>query len=117
MDDDQDKIEYLDIQLTDITLHSNKLNNPKAWERTVQKTRRSHKPGRLYGKFLRMDKDGTMVLEPPKEMIGKNGKKIVIRAHMPKGGVPIYAGDDLIEKIKAVKKKEDKVRVLKPDHK
>lgn len=115
MNDEQNQIEYLDIQITDFALHSNKLNNPKPWERTVQKSKRSNKPARLYTKILSVEENGTMVLEAPEGMVDKNGKRIVIRAHLPKGGVPIYAGSDLIEKVDAIKKKQNNIRVWKAD--
>lgn len=113
MPSEEDKNKYLDIVLTDIQLHTNKHSHPKPFDRQLAKSLRNGKPGRVYN-----------TLPPPKqspEDIKSNGFKMnlmslpeiqraaveaqkqgkILRVFYPKNGLPVYAGNDTVEFIKA----------------
>lgn len=97
------------IYLTDFIFHHQIPVNPKSWHRTVEKSFRSNKSGRLYGhqaptfKFENGKVEFMLPLPPDMQEQIKNaqaaGKSIVLV--MPEEGVPIYLGKDLMEKVKA----------------
>lgn len=91
------------IPLTDIQLHSNKSANPQSFERKIEKSLKGQKPGRCYGEGLRLNSDGTFEFSIPLPMEIK-GRKVIFA--IPKEGLPIYAGKDLIEKMKSLHKKK-----------
>lgn len=115
MEQTQAKTEYLDIFLTDIQLHAQKMPNPAPLLRAVEKTVRSNKPsGRAYGKISNVNKQNfTMEFSIPLDDAtqarikkAKNeGKKI--RIFMPQRGLNMYLGSDAMEKIAADKRKKD----------
>jgi hypothetical protein len=91
------------ISLTDIQLHSNESNNPQSFERKIKKSIKSQKPERCNAGQFKFNEDGTMEfsIPAPKEL---KGKKIVFA--IPKEGLFVYAGKDLVEKIKSLNKKK-----------
>ena len=91
------------IPLTDIQLHSNENTNPQSFERKIEKCLKSQKPGRCYGEGIKLNSDGTFEFSIPfpKEI---KGRKVVFA--IPKGGIPIYIGNDLREKMKSLHKKK-----------
>lgn len=108
--------EYHDIVFSDIQFHAVEPTNPSPWHRAINKSLRSGMPGRIYSKNFKMEftreKDGAITakfstpipddLNEKVKEIEKTGKKV--RFLLPKKGLPIYLGKDMIEKIKAVRK-------------
>lgn len=107
------KDEYHDVFLTDFQMHVSEPRKPLPWYRAIFKSFRNKKPGRFYVKDAKIDisEDGTFETSIPlppatQEEIKKAriaGKKI--RFIVPEEGVPIFAGKDVIEKIKSDRKK------------
>lgn len=110
------KTEYQDIAFTDIGIHAVEPTKPAPWHRAINKSLRSGMPGRIYSKDFKMElirkKDGSITarfstpipddLNEKIKEIEKTGKKV--RFLLPKKGLPIYSGKDMIEKINAVRK-------------
>ncbi|MBM3206671.1 MAG: hypothetical protein FJZ43_03565 [Candidatus Staskawiczbacteria bacterium] len=103
---------YCDILLTDIQLHTIKPTNPPSLARVIAKFLRNGLPGRIYSTFFQVQKDNkenplrlsiplTKEWEDKVTELEKAGKKI--RFIIPGGGIPIYAGKDMIEFMKAKK--------------
>ena len=105
-------MEYCDIQLTDIQLHILEPRKPQSLLRKVLKSVRNGKPGRAYmhTSNANIDKDGTFSIPLPSETEAKitqglrDGKKI--RFFVPKDGLPILAGKDLVNFIEARNSKQ-----------
>jgi len=107
------KDEYHEVFLTDFQMHVSEPRKPLPWYRAILKSFRNKKPGRFYAKNAKTDinEDGTFETSIPlppatQEEIKKakmSGKKI--RFITPEGGIPIFAGKDLIEKVKSDRKK------------
>lgn len=102
----ENQIEYQDVFLTDIQMHVVEPRKPLPWYRAILKSFRNKKPGRFFSKAFSMtEKDKTFEANvrfplPEKvrkqmEEAQKSGKKI--RLWMPKDGIPIYPGKDVIE--------------------
>lgn len=96
-----------DIILTDIQLHAQKPRKPDSFFRKIMKSLRSRKSGRAYSTLPTSNTNGTFVLPitlSPEEQVdlarakseGKN-----IRFFIPKAGLPMYAGQDVNEYLKA----------------
>jgi len=116
MDKDEKKTEYQNIVFTDIQFHTVKPTNPAPWYRIIMKSLRSDKPGRIYSKDFAIknfqEEDGKITMNftipmPEKlkekiEEIEKTGKRV--RFFLPKNGLPMYLGKDMIEKINAEKR-------------
>lgn len=104
---------FVDIVLTDIQLHVVDPGKPKPWYRTIAKSFRSGKPGRLFFKQFKLvvAPDNTLrfampLPQPIRDKVQKAesaGK--TVRFFMPKGGIPIMLGRDAIEKMHAVRRK------------
>lgn len=103
--------EYHDVFLTDIQMHVVEPRKPTPWYRAILKSVRNKKPGRFFTKNITRNKDGTFTVTfstPPElkrqiEGAEKSGKKI--RLFIPKDGLLIYPSKDVIEKLKAERKK------------
>jgi|SRR3989344_6372140 len=101
----------LKIIMTDLQLHIQKPVNPKPWHRVAERVAISGKPARAYTTNVTHNKDGTLIFVFPDRVkkIIKNaenaGKKI--RYFMPKQGLYVYAGKDLLEYIDARERKVD----------
>lgn len=102
------KSPYHDIIMTDITLHARTFRKPLTWYRTILKSFRSGKPGRAYfNNSIIRDKDGHVRISIPLPQAIQDqisaakhaGKKV--RIFVPKDGLPLLAGKDTIEFIKA----------------
>jgi len=102
--------EYHDVLLTDIQMHVVEPRKPLPWYRTILKSFRNKKPGRFFTKdFSMIKKDKTFEarvsfplpeeIRKQMEEAQKSGKKI--RLWMPKNGIPVYPGKDVIEFLKA----------------
>lgn len=101
------------IFITDITLHTNPVCNPKLFSRGLESSIRSGRPGRTYvNNAIRPKKDSdgrtfTFVfpfdegLKEVMEKAEKNGKKV--RLFIPQN-LPILLGKDAIEKYAALKR-------------
>ena len=116
MSDNENQNKYLDIYLTDIQVHVQKMSNPAPLLKAVEKTVKTGKPaGRAYGKITGAnEKDHTMNFVLPfddktqariKEA-QRQGKQI--RIWTPKAGLFVFAGKDTVEKIEADKRKKSK---------
>jgi len=113
MENQEKKSEYYDVFLTDFQMHVTEPRKPLPWYRAILKSFRNKKPGRFYTKNakININKDGTFETTIPlsptiQEEIKKaknSGKKI--RFVIPEEGIPIFAGKDLVEKIKTDRKR------------
>ncbi len=89
----------MDIQLTDIQVHTTEVRNrPSIW-RLVQKSFRNKKPGRIYFRNFEFQSDGTVkfYLDIPKdlqEQLEKTGEKL--RLEIP-DNLPVFPGKDTME--------------------
>ncbi len=107
---------YLDILFTDIKLHTIKPRKPVSLGRKISKSITSKKAGRAFSRNIKITKDGKLELSIPlgKEFIDalekarKQGKQL--RIIMPKNGIPVYFGKDVIERLQAVVKRQRKRR-------
>jgi len=98
---------YCDIVLTDIELHITKVKNPKSFGRMMMKSIRNNKPYRVYTNDLKTTKnhipqcsiDLGKEFEMLQEQLRKEGKEL--RIFIPKKGLNIFPGSDIIEFIKA----------------
>lgn len=92
-----------DIILTDVQLHIQRPRKPQTLLRKVLKYLRSGKPERAYSTELKTTSDdGTFeFVIPLSEEDRRRLERGEIRLSMPKGGIPIFAGKDLIEYAKA----------------
>lgn len=109
----EQEIQYIDIQLTDIKLHTVKPTNPPSFARVIGKFLYNGLPGRIYSKLFLVKKSQTA--EPKLQLtiplsdewaekinaLEKEGKKV--RFIIPNGILPIYAGKDMVEFINAKK--------------
>lgn len=109
---------YYDIVLTDICLHIAEPRKPESLGRKIAKTIRSGKSGRAYGKIIKTkDKEfrGMINLEPGFEEARRRaeglGKKL--RILVPKDGLKIYPGGDVLEYLEAKKRKQEKLDRIK----
>lgn len=102
--------EYHDVFLTDIQMHVVKTRKPLPWYRAILKSFRNKKPGRFFTKdFSIIKKDKTFEakisfplpeeIRKQMEEAQKSGKKI--RLWVPKNGIPVYPGKDIIEFLKS----------------
>ncbi len=102
--------EYHDVFLTDIQIHVAKPRKPFSWYRVILKSLRNEKPGRFFTKdFSIIRKNSTFEtrfrfplpeeIKKQIEKARKSGKKI--RLWMPKDGISVYPGKDVIEFLKA----------------
>ncbi len=103
---------YYNIYLTDIQLHVTKPTNPPSFFRQILKSfKKGGQPGRVYSSDMTPNKDGTFRFSVPLskdvqekiELARRLGKEP--RFMMPKDGIPIYPGKDVIQRIEADKKK------------
>lgn len=99
------------IYITDIQAHVLQPQNPKTIDREISRSVRSGKPGRSYTTNFRPTAPGRMKITFPmndelKELVekaAKEGRRVFLA--MPEGGVPIIPGKDLMEKLRADKRK------------
>jgi len=90
-----------DITITDIQLHSTKATNPKSLYRKIEKSIRNGKPGRAFSNQIKLNQNGTFNFSIP-ALKEKEHSKNKIRLLVPKDGIPVFAGKDLIVKIKSL---------------
>lgn len=87
---------------------------PLSWYRAMWRSITNGLPGRFYSSDLKIGADSTLrfyvhtspEIQAEKEKAEGQGKKL--RIFIPKVGIPISFGSDLIEKIEAVDKKIDR---------
>ncbi|MFZ2975897.1 MAG: hypothetical protein WA055_04720 [Candidatus Moraniibacteriota bacterium] len=99
---------FIDIQLTDIQLHVIKPRKPISLGRAIDKSLKSKKGGRAQSRDISNSKNNefTFSISLGKELLEKakqEGKQI--RFILPESGISIIPGKDMIEYIKAQKKK------------
>lgn len=105
----KNKQKFIDILVTDINLHTIKPRKPVSLGRKISKSITSGKSERAFSSEIKIVKDGTVEFAIP---LGdevflkakKQGKQL--RIMMPKEGIPIFPGDDVIERLKAKVKKQ-----------
>lgn len=104
---------YFDIQLTDISLHTQAVRKPNSFGRAVSKSITNGLPGRAYvtGDNVKLDEStGKMTFTVPlgpeitqaAEKARKEGK--ILRLVMP-NRMPVIFGEDTIERLKKIQKK------------
>jgi len=106
--------ECLDILLTDIQLHVQKVRNPNSLGRQYIKALHGSKQRRAYSNSVKFDgkkRTITLALDLGEEHLfaeaQKRGKKY-IRYFIKQDGIPLYLGSDTIERLKALAKKFQK---------
>ena len=98
------------LQLTDFAIHARDFRPAKTLEAATQQKNQSGEPrGRFYmNHSIKVNPDGTfqIVMQLPEELQKQidNGE-VEVEIAMPKGGVPIFAANDALEKIAQLKKK------------
>jgi len=113
MPKEKEQNKYYNVLLTDFQLHTTKPQNPTPWYRTIFRSFRNKKPGRFYVENAKtiINEDGTFEMTLPLSPIiqekikeaERSGEKI--RFVVGEEGVPVFAGKDLVEKIKSNRKK------------
>lgn len=106
-----DPKDCLDIILTDIQLHSQKVRKPNSFGRQVAKVVHAKKKrGRAFSNNLKVDNKGGIssfdigMQEYLFKLARQKGKKYV-RILTPKEGLNVYLGQDAIERISALQKR------------
>lgn len=105
-----DPKECLDIGLTDIQFHSQKVRKTRSIGRQVVKMIRAEKTsGRAYSNKVTLNSKGGVLLselemERLHELARQKGKKYV-RISVPKGGLPVFFGRDTLEKLNSLRKR------------
>jgi hypothetical protein len=105
----QDK-KYVDILLTDIQLHSNKMERSSSFSKLVSKAVKNNALGRMYLRGISLTKDGKIILplfpnseiQKIKEKYEKEGK--IVRFFIHKSGLFMGLGKDTLEYLAAQKK-------------
>ena len=105
----KDNQKFVDILLTDINLHTIKPRKPVSLGRKISKSITSGKSGRAFSPEIKIKKNGTvefaMTLSDEAFLKAKKqGKQL--RIMTPKEGIPIFASEDFIERLKAKVKKQ-----------
>lgn len=116
MTNQEKPIEYHDIILTDIQMHTTEIRKPTPWYRAILKSIKNKVPGRFWGRDLRITKNGMVnfsfplpsALKQEMENAEKAGKKVRFFVH--KDGIPVYLGRDAVERLKADNNKRNKTR-------
>ncbi len=116
MDEQKPAKEVIEILVTNGHFHVVEPRKPTNWYRAAIKTANGGKKNRLYVKTsgFKTDDEGDVQIEfqlPPEikkiyEEAKKNGQEI--KFILPPGGIPVFLGDDAIEKIEADKRKREK---------
>ncbi len=111
---EQNKIDpkdCLDVILTDIQMHAQKFRKPLSLGRQFVKAAHGSKVNRVFSNDSKMDpRTGAVSLSIDLEegrlfeLARQKGKKYV-RYLIPKEGLSIFPGPDIIEKLQSVKKK------------
>lgn len=102
---------YIDIVLTDIQLHTNKMERSAPLSKLVSKTVRNNTPERMYVRGISYTKDGKITLplfpgseiQKIKDKYEKEGR--VVRFFIYKSGLIMFPGKDTLEYIASKKKK------------
>jgi hypothetical protein len=102
--------ECLDVVLTDIQLHASKVRNPSSIGRQYVKAIHGSRSHRAYSNDIKTDgKDkislsANLGMEQLYDLARKRGKKYV-RIFAGKDGLPVYLGQDSVEKLESLMKK------------
>ena len=117
----QNPSQHVNIVITDIQVHTTAATKPKPWYRMLMKSWRNRLPGRVFGKIDKpeISSDGTFKLTFPRlptaeelfyQMPELRGKTVHFLA--PEAGIPIFAGKDTMEFIKAKQNRKwtDKIK-------
>jgi len=106
-----DPKDCLDVIITDYQFHLQKVRKPNSLGRQIVKAFHGSKVRRAYSNDVKIDENNhsaTLAInlgqEELQELARKRGKKY-IRFLIPKEGLNLYPGKDVLEKIESVKKK------------
>jgi hypothetical protein len=106
-------VRYFDIQLTDISLHTQEVRKPDSFGRAISKTISNGQQGRAFmtRDNIKLDEStGKMTFTIPfgpeiAQAVEKANKQgMTIRIIMP-NGTPFLLGEDTIERLKKIQKK------------
>lgn len=111
----EQKSKHVNIILTDIKLHPNKLGKAKPWYRMIMKSFRNKLPGRFFGKINPTDtkglpygqfkfKFGLPTAEELYQIPELRGK--TVHFYVPKAGLPVFADEDVDKLIEARKNRK-----------
>ncbi len=116
----QNQSQHICFVLTDIQMHTTEHKNTKPWYRMIMKSMRSKLPNRVFGKIDKPEitPDGKFKLTFPRLPTAEELYKIpelrgkTVHFYVPKAGIPIFAGKDTTEFIKAKENRKwtDKVK-------
>ncbi len=93
--------------LTDLTLHTKEQRPTQSLEKAVQKTSPRFYTPKFGPSDIKIKPDGTFEMAitlPPDVMAGIESGEI--KLEVPEGGTPIYAGKDVIEKIRQMERQK-----------
>lgn len=101
----------VEIYIYDLQMHAVEPRKTKSWYLKVLEAIKTKQSQRAYTKDLQVNKDDkfTAVFPTPPELekiikeSEAKGKKV--NFILPKGGAPVYAGKDLVEKMEADRKR------------
>lgn len=107
----ENKIQYHDIILTDVKFHTKLPRKPLSWYRAMWLSVKNGLAGRAYSRDIKLRKDNSFgiyfhnspEIKIEREKAEKQGK--ILRIFMPKAGIPVFLGEDIVERLKAVDKK------------
>ncbi len=106
-----DPKDCLDVIITDYQFHLQKVRKPNSLGRQIAKAFHGSKIRRAYSNDVKIDEKNhsaslaiNLGQEELQELARKRGKKY-IRFLIPKKGLNLYPGKDILEKIESVKKK------------
>lgn len=109
-----DPKDCLDIILTDIQLHTQKIRKPHSLGRQCAKTINGSKNRRAYSNNIKIDEKSQTVtlsmslgMEHLHDLARKQGKKY-IRFFTREHGLPIFLGQDTVEKLESIDKRSCK---------
>lgn len=100
------KTKHYGIELTDIQLHTICPRKPKSWDKVIAKAMTTGESGRIYNRDITVTKEGIInlvlhgspELKALKERQEKMGK--IVHFLVPTDGLPVYYGNDLIDRLK-----------------
>lgn len=104
---------YFDVQLTDISLHTQEVRKPVSFGRAISKSISNGLPGRAYmtGNNVKLDEStGKMTFIIPfgpeisQAVVKAKKQGKILRIIMP-NGTPVLLGDDTKERLKKIQKK------------
>lgn len=107
----ENKMKYHDIILTDVKFHTILQRKPLSWYRAMWLSVKNGVARRAYSNDIKLRRDNSFGLyfhnspeiKVEREKAERQGE--ILRIFMPKAGLPVFLGEDIIERLRAVDKK------------